>query len=102
MLALFFWAMMCVIVNFAPVFLIVLGKEIIYILVLSMMTEVLLHEFYCYSVNLHIIDVCADIIKEFVSAFSIEKSYDALVSDSSSVFFVPSKESIKCLDCVDY
>ena len=92
--------MFSVVINFAAIVLIVLGKEIIDVLFLSVLREVSLHDLYGDSVELHITDISRDALEELVAALRLEISNHAGFASSAVVFLVPSEEPVQCLHYV--
>ena len=99
---LFLRAMLGIIVDFAPRILIILIKEIVYVLILRVLTEVPLHYFYGDRIQLHVINISGYIIEYLISALCLEICNDALFAGSARILFVPCEEPVDPLHHIDY
>ena len=89
--------MLSVVIDLAPVLLIILGKEVVDVLFFSVLGEISLHDFQALSVYLHALYIGTEGIQELITSFTVKIGNDTLVTPAPSVFLVPRKEAIEGL-----
>jgi hypothetical protein len=86
-----------VVIDLAPVLLIILCKEVVDVLILSVLWEISLHDFQALGVYLHALYIATEGIQELIAPFTVEIGNDTLVTPAPRVFLVPRKEAIESL-----
>ena len=89
--------MLGVIIDLAPILLVILCKEVVYVLFLSVLGEISLHNFQTLAVDLHALYIGTEGIQKLIAPFALEIGNNTLVTPASSVFLVPRKEAIESL-----
>ena len=89
--------MLGVIIDLAPILLIILGKEVVDVLFLSVLGEISLHDFQALGVYLHALYIATEGIQELIAPFALEIGNHTLLTQAPSVFLVPRKEAIEGL-----
>jgi hypothetical protein len=84
---------MGVVIDLAPVLLIVLGKEVIDVLFLRVLREISLHDFQAQSIDLHALYIGAKGVQEPIAPFTLEIGNDALINLAPCVCLVPGKKA---------
>jgi hypothetical protein len=83
-----------VVIDLAPVLLVVLGKEIVNVLFLRVLREISLHDFQAQGVDLHALYIGTEGIQELIASFALEIGNYALVTPAPCVILVPGKKAI--------
>ena len=85
--------MLGVIIDLAPILLIVLGKEVVNVLFLRVLREISLHDFQAKSVDLHALYIGTEGVQEPIAPFTLEIGNDTLLTLAPCVCLVPGKKA---------
>ena len=86
--------MLGVVIDLAPVLLIVLGKEIVNVLFLRVLREVSLHDFEAQGIDLHALYIGTEGVKEAIASPTLEIRNDTLLNPAPCVMLVPGEKPI--------